>query len=111
VLFVEDVHERPFRIDRMLRQLRQSGAFAGLRGLVFGDMRGCAPKLDEGYTLEAVILEALDGLEVPIALGLSSGHTANPAVTLPLGVRAALTCDEGGARFEVREPAVGVASR
>jgi muramoyltetrapeptide carboxypeptidase len=106
LLFLEDVHERPFRIDRMLRQLRHSGAFAGLRGIVFGDMRGCTPKSDEGYTLEAVILEALEGLEIPIALGLSSGHTANPAVSLPLGVRARVRCDEGEATFEVLEPAV-----
>ena len=106
VLFLEDVHERPYRIDRMLRQLRLSGAFEGLRGIVFGDMRGCAAKQDEGYALEAVILEALDGIEVPIALGLSSGHTANPAISLPLGVRASLECDAEQARFEVLEPAV-----
>jgi muramoyltetrapeptide carboxypeptidase len=106
LLFLEDVHERPFRIDRMLRQLRQSGAFAGLRGIVFGDMKGCAPKLDEPYTLEAVIQDALEGLEVPVAFGLSSGHTSNPAVTLPLGVRARLSCGEEGGRFEVREAAV-----
>jgi muramoyltetrapeptide carboxypeptidase len=106
LLFLEDVHERPYRIDRMLRQLRQSGALAGLRGIVFGDMKGCAPKLDEGYTLEAVILEALEGLDVPVAIGLSSGHTSGPAVTLPLGVKARLLCDESSARFEVLEPAL-----
>jgi muramoyltetrapeptide carboxypeptidase len=106
LLFLEDVHERPFRIDRMLRQLRHSGAFVGLRGIVFGDMKGCAPKLDEGYTLEAVIIEALDGLDVPVALGLSSGHTANPAVSLPLGVRARLRGDGTTAELEILEPAV-----
>jgi muramoyltetrapeptide carboxypeptidase len=106
ILFLEDVHERPYRIERMLRQLRQSGAFAALRGIVFGDMKGCAPKADEDYALEGVILEALEGLEVPVALGLSSGHTTLPALTLPLGVRARLTCDEATARFEVLEPAL-----
>jgi muramoyltetrapeptide carboxypeptidase len=105
LLFLEDVHERPYRIDRMLRQLRQAGAFAGLRGIVFGDMPGCSPKLDEGYSLEAVIESALEGLDVPVALGLSSGHTANPAVSLPLGVRARLVCEDSSARFEVLEPA------
>lgn len=104
VLFIEDVHERPYRIDRMLRQLRQAGAFASLRGIVFGDMQGCAPKADEGYSLEAVILDALEGLSVPMALGLSSGHTANPAVTLPLGARARLSCTSSSAHFEVLEP-------
>jgi len=105
LLFVEDVTERPYRIDRMLRQLRQAGALAGLRGIVFGDMRGCSPKLDEGYSLEAVILDALEGIGVPVALGLSSGHAANPAVSLPLGARARLSCADSSARFEVLEPA------
>ena len=105
LLFIEDVHERPYRIDRMLRQLRQARAFASLRGIVFGDMQGCSPKLDEGYSLEAVILDALEGLDVPVALGLSSGHTKNPAVTLPLGARARLRCTPSSASFEVLEPA------
>ena len=105
LLFIEDVHERPYRIDRMLRQLRQAGAFAGLRGIVFGDMQGCSPKLDEGYSLEAVILDALEGLSVPVAFGLSSGHTRNPAVTLPLGAMARLTCTPSSASVEVLEPA------
>ena len=43
ILFLEDVDERPYRIDRMLLQLRESGALAGVRGVVFGDMKGCAP--------------------------------------------------------------------
>ena len=70
--------------------------FEGVRGVVFGDMKGCAPGLGEDYTLEEVLLEALAGLDVPIALGLSSGHTAGPNVTLPLGVRAASTAGRGG---------------
>ena len=41
VLFLEDVNERPYRIDRMLTQLRQSGVLARAAALVFGEMRGC----------------------------------------------------------------------
>jgi len=106
VLFVEDVDEPPYRIDRMLRQLRSSGALAGVRGIVFGDMKGCSPRLDADYTLEDVIREALEGLDVPVALGLSSGHSTGPNVTLPLGVRARLACSADAARFEILEPAV-----
>jgi muramoyltetrapeptide carboxypeptidase len=105
LLFLEDVDEKPYRIDRLLMQLRQSGALEGVGGIVFGDMRGCSPALDADYTLEDVILEALDGLDVPIALGLSSGHTTHPCVTLPFGVQARLTCGEE-ARFELLEAAV-----
>lgn len=105
LLFLEDVDEAPYRIDRLLLQLRESGAFAGVRGVVFGDMKGCMPRLECDYSLEDVILAALDGLEVPVAVGLSSGHTSSPNLTLPLGVRARLVCSDEG-RFEVLEPAV-----
>jgi muramoyltetrapeptide carboxypeptidase len=106
ILFVEDVDEKPFRIDRMLRQLRASGALQGVAGVVFGDMKGCAPGFHEDYALEEVLLEALEGLEVPVALGLSSGHTAHPNVTLPFGVQARLECAGGEARFEVLDAPV-----
>ena len=106
ILFVEDVDEKPYRVDRMLRQLRASGALQGVTGVVFGDMKGCAPGFHEDYALEEVLLEALDGLDVPVALGLSSGHTAHPNVTLPFGVRARLECRGGEAFFTVLEAPV-----
>jgi muramoyltetrapeptide carboxypeptidase len=106
LLFVEDVDEKPYRVDRMLRQLRASGALQGVTGVVFGDMKGCTPGFHDDYRLEDVLLEALEGLDVPIALGLSSGHTTHPNLTLPLGVRARLECWAEEARFEVLEAAV-----
>lgn len=106
LLFVEDVDEKPYRVDRMLRQLRATGALAGVTGVVFGDMKGCTPGFHDDYRLEDVLLEALEGLEVPIALGLSSGHTTHPNLTLPLGARARLECWGEEARFEVLEAAV-----
>jgi muramoyltetrapeptide carboxypeptidase len=105
ILFLEDVDEKPFRLDRMLLQLRASGAFAGVRGIVFGDMQGCNPPHGANYTLEDVILDALGGVDVPIAIGLSSGHTRNPNVTLPFGARARLECG-GEAVLEVLEASV-----
>lgn len=106
ILFLEDVDEPPYRIDRMLLQLRASGAFERVKGVVFGDMRGCAPGLEADYSLEDVVLEALDGLDAPVALGLSSGHTSSPCVTLPLGVRTRLACTGDEARFAVLEAPV-----
>jgi muramoyltetrapeptide carboxypeptidase len=106
LLFLEDVDEKPYRVDRMLRQLRAAGALEGVKGVVFGDMKGCAPGIDDDYALEEVLLEALAGLDVPVALGLSSGHTSHPNVTLPLGVRARLECAGGQARLAVREAPV-----
>jgi muramoyltetrapeptide carboxypeptidase LdcA involved in peptidoglycan recycling len=68
-------------------------------------MKGCSPPLQADYSLEDVVLDALEGLRIPIALGLSSGHTSSPLVTLPLGIRARLRCGDD-ARFEMLEPAV-----
>jgi muramoyltetrapeptide carboxypeptidase len=106
ILFLEDIDERPYRIDRMLFQLRASGGFEGVKGVVFGEMKGCAAFQSDGYSLEEVLLEALTGLDVPIAIGMPSGHTAGTGVSLPLGVRAHLRCDGNEARFEVLEAAV-----
>jgi muramoyltetrapeptide carboxypeptidase len=91
----------------MLWQLRASGALARVRGIVFGDMQGCSRGLESfDYGLEDVILGSLAGLDVPIALGLSSGHTRSPNVTLPLGAKVRLSCGEQGARFEALEAPV-----
>lgn len=106
ILFLEDVDEKPYKVDRMLLQLRSSGAFEGVRGVVFGDMRGCNPPASADFTLEDVIRESLSGLGIPIALGLSSGHVNGPNVTLPLGVRAALSCRGDEAQFQVLEASV-----
>jgi muramoyltetrapeptide carboxypeptidase len=105
ILFLEDVDEPPYRIDRMLRQLRAAWALEQVVGIVFGDMRGCAPPIDADFSLEDVVLAALEGLELPVALGLSSGHTGSPNLTLPLGVPARLECG-AEARLAVLEPAV-----
>lgn len=106
ILFLEDVDEPPYKIDRMLRQLAAAGAFERVCGIVLGDFPGCSPPIAADFTLEDVILEALEELRIPIALGLSSGHTKSPQLTLPLGVRARLECGPERAAFRILEPAV-----
>jgi muramoyltetrapeptide carboxypeptidase len=106
LLFIEDVDEPPFRVDRMLLQLQASGGLEGVRGIVFGEMKGCVPERGADYTLEETLLEALEGFDGPVAFGLPSGHASHPNVTLPLGVRARLDCGSGEARFEVLEAPV-----
>lgn len=105
LLFLEDVNEAPYRIDRMLRQLRAASLLDRVTGIVFGEMVGCWPDADAEYALEDVVLGALDGLEIPIALGLPSGHCPQ-TLTLPLGVRASLECGGDAGRFEILESGV-----
>ncbi len=56
ILFIEDIGEKPFRIDRMLMQLRLAGKLEKVRGFVFGEMLDCAPPKGETYTLQQVIM-------------------------------------------------------
>jgi muramoyltetrapeptide carboxypeptidase len=89
LLFLEDVNEKPYRIDRMLTQLRQAGALDGVAGVIFGEMDGCAATADERVSVRDVIAEAFAAAPYPVAFGLSSGH-GQGTLTLPLGVRARL---------------------
>ena len=86
VLFIEDVSERPYRLDRMLMQLRLGGLLARASAMVFGEMRAC----DEASgkpTARDVAANFADDVPGPVIFGFPSGHTTGPCWTLPLGVR------------------------
>ena len=85
VLFLEDVNERPYRIDRMLTQLRLSGILGRARGLVFGEMRGCQEP-GGSVTAQDVIARMTVDFPGPVLYGFPSGHTSGPCWTVPLGV-------------------------
>src|SRR5262245_6706282 len=85
ILFLEDVNERPYRIHRMLTQLRQSGILARARALVFGEMRGCGT--EQSPAVHDVLLSVVADFSGPVLTGFPSGHTTGPCWTLPLGVR------------------------
>lgn len=87
ILFIDEVGERPYRLDRMLTQLYLSGILSRAAGLVFGEL----PRCDEpggSPTARVVVEELTQGFRGPILYGLPSGHTAGPTLTLPFGVRA-----------------------
>ena len=86
ILFIEDVNERPYRIDRMMTQLRLSGVLARARGLVCGEMRGCDEPAS-APTARDVIDALTSDFAGPVLIGFPSGHTSGPSWTLPLGVR------------------------
>ena len=94
VLFLEDVNERPYRLDRMLTQLRQAGVLSRAAALVFGEMPGC-DEPDGSFLARDAIARCVHDFPGPVLIGLASGHTPHPALTFPLGVRARI---RGGAR-------------
>ncbi len=104
VLFLEDVGEPSYRVDRMLSQLLLSGALEGVAGVAVGAF---SESPDEGKpeypTAAEVVAERLAPLGVPIAFGFPFGHV-DESWTLPLGVRARL--DAGAGTLELTEAAV-----
>jgi muramoyltetrapeptide carboxypeptidase len=94
VLFIEDVAEPAFRIDRMLMQLKLAGKLAEMRGIIFGEMLKCGPRDNGDYTLQQVVHRIVGDIGVPVAYGLKSGHVSRNNFTLPLGVRVSLTAGE-----------------
>jgi muramoyltetrapeptide carboxypeptidase len=85
ILFVDEVRERPYRIDRMLTQLRLSGALGRASGVIVGELPACAEPGGEP-SARAVVADCLRDFPGPVLFGFPSGHTAGPAWTLPLGV-------------------------
>lgn len=105
VLFFDEVAERPYKLDRMVTQLRQSGVLARAGAVVVGEL----PKCDEAgvaVTGRATMAAALKDFPGPILFGFPSGHTAGPQQTIPLGVRARVVADRRAPRLIIEEPAV-----
>ena len=108
ILFLEDLAAKPYQIDRMLMQLKLAGKLDGVRGIVFGEMIDCMQNANQGYTLQEVVLRIVRDLGVPLAYGLRSGHVTAGNITLPFGVRTALTVRDGHVELKILEAAVTV---
>ena len=93
IVFLEDVGEKPYRVDRMLTQLLQSSNLAKAKGIVLGIFEDCQPK-DEEYSLSLIdtLKERLGNLNMPVLYGFSFGHIQNMC-TLPLGIEAEFNAD------------------
>jgi muramoyltetrapeptide carboxypeptidase len=105
ILLLEDVDEKPFRIDRMLFHLRKAGKFRDIKAAVFGEMPGCGLTGTPMESLREIILHAFEGTDIPIVFGLRFGHNTGKCLTLPLGVRARLEAADR-VRLTLLEPAV-----
>src|ERR1700722_1058669 len=106
ILFLEDVAAKPFQIDRMLIQLKLASKLTGVRGIVFGEMRDCIQTVNQGYTLQEVVLRIVRELGIPVAYGVRSGHVTSGNITLPLGVRSELNVRGGQVNLRILEAAV-----
>ena len=94
IIFIEDIGEAPYRIDRMLTQLISAGFFNKVKGIVLGVFAGCERKDEETQTLQQVVTERIKRLGIPAAYGFSFGHIDNQC-TFPIGAKAEFDADEG----------------
>jgi len=90
ILFIEDIGEKPYRIDRMLTQLRQSTNLRRARAIALGIFKDCeADRNALSLTLKQTLTDRLGDLNIPILYGFSFGHVADQ-FTLPIGIDAEL---------------------
>lgn len=103
LLFIEDVGEQPYRIDRMLTQLKQSVNLRQLAGIALGVFEDYNPKDSSSQSVIQVLKERLGDLGIPVIYGLSFGHIRDQ-FTLPIGIEAEL--DTGNATLTFLESGV-----
>lgn len=93
ILFIEDVHEEPYAIDRMLTHLLLAGKLQQCSGFILGQFTRCSlPHYERSLTLEQVIEDRILNLNKPTITNLMSGHDY-PKLTLPIGAKTRIDCD------------------
>lgn len=101
ILFIEDINEHPYRIERMLLQLHHAGVLARQRALVLGDFSGYRlTDYDNGYHFDAMLEYLRRQLPLPLITGLPFGHIRDK-VTLPVGCAAQLVANGTSVRLEM----------
>ncbi|SMO69236.1 S66 peptidase family protein [Fodinibius sediminis] len=94
ILFLEDVGEDVYRIDRMLTQLKLSGILDRISALVFGQCTACDISDEHGFTLREILDQHIKPLQIPAFSGALFGHIDHMG-TLPVGISAELNAGEG----------------
>ena len=113
ILFLEDVNEHPYRVERMLLQLAQSGILSSQKAVVLGEFTGFRDtEYDQGFDLESVFSYLAASCAVPFVPGLPFGHV-NRKLTLPVGRPARLQTSGTTAslRASSEKTALGVCQR
>lgn len=98
IVFLEDVGEAPYRIDRMFVQLMQSTDISKAAAIVHGVYKGCGEEDPDRQDLIEVIRQTLGRLDIPQVYGLSFGHI-DDQFTLPVGIYARVDTESGVIRF------------
>ena len=93
ILFIEDVGEKTYALDRMLTHLRLAGKFDDCAGIVLGDFKNCEMEYPGySFSLEEIVKDVIVPSGKPVFSGLQSGH-CTPKITLPFGIRCRMDAD------------------
>ena len=89
IVIIEDVDEKPYKIDRMLTQIIDSSGLNGAKGILLGVFDKCNPKAEDknSLTLMETLKDRLGKLDIPVYYGFSFGHIKNNC-TIPFGISA-----------------------
>ena len=92
ILILEEVREEPYRVDRLLAQLRLAGVFERVAGIVLGDFSTCLAKDPADGTIDDVLGDYFKNLSIPVAVGLPYGHNMDH-ILVPIGAEVTLDTD------------------
>ncbi len=103
IIFLEDVNEEPYKIDRMLTQLISSGKFKNAQGIILGRFKQCeASDKNNSLSLKELIADKINSLQLPCIYGFSFGHIKNQVI-IPVGVHAFFDFKDLSISIERRE--------
>jgi muramoyltetrapeptide carboxypeptidase len=104
ILFLEDIGEHPYRIERMMLQLQYAGILERQRAIVLGDFSNYRlAEHDNGYDFDAMLAYLRTHVSAPILTGLPFGHIRDK-VSLPVGAQAQLLADASGFQLTIQNP-------
>jgi len=94
ILFIEEVDEHTYRVDRFLQQLKHSGKLAAVKGIILGSFKNCGPEHEGDADLMEIFTDIIKPLNKPTVYGVECGH-CYPTGSLPMGVTCKLDADKG----------------
>ncbi len=101
ILFVEDINEHPYRIERMILQLYHSGILDMQKAIIFGEFSGYKiSKIDNGYNFDSMLNYLQNLIKIPILKGLPVGHIKDK-LTLPIGAKCKIKVDNLGFNLNI----------
>lgn len=103
ILFIEDIGEEAYKIDRMIQQLRLSGAFHHIKGLIIGQFTDCDEDERMKKNIQHIILDACEGYDFPIAVNFPAGHE-DVNYPLILGKKVSFKVDKKGTSLDFNLP-------